>query len=579
MKHFTFEIYNDEAFDAACNRIGLDYHGTEVLVFHLFCAGEDKERCSEILGNINHRFPESVFCGVASNAELLEGRVTDPIPVLSCMIFEKSSAELLYEPDITNNARQKAEHFADIINERDDVKAVEVLICNTGNTTLDFIIGLEKIRRDIQVFGGMPLGHDMLGAPRYMISGGEITESGVICIIYMGRDLYVNTDYTAGWKALGKEFEITDGSSCTVRGINGQPPVEIYKKYLGITDNNDFSANTSEFPLLVRKGGGEMLRHPENTNPDGSITLDGYVETGMHARISYGDPETIIEDINRRCEALYDFAPEAVLLFSCTARKIFWGPFINNELAPFEAIAPMAGFCTGGEISRDEKSGEVMWHNVTLVSTGFREGERHNKGKAPKVNVDTVSGQTSLVKRLMNLVKETTKELEMMATMDELTGLYNRREIDRIINETSDIMSEKGQPVSYLMFDIDHFKKINDTYGHDIGDLVLRGVSEQIRNCAGENGGFAGRWGGEEFFLVLPEKSSDEAYRCAEGLRRAIADGSFDPVPHVTISIGVITEEPGKGFGPDKKEMFISVDNALYEAKNSGRNRTVVADK
>ena len=269
-----------------------------------------------------------------------------------------------------------------------------------------------------------------------------------------------------------------------------------------------------------------MLRHPETTNGDGSINLDGYVETGMTAQISYGDPETIIKDIDQRCAELAAFSPEAIIIYSCAARKIFWGPFINNEIAPFQKLAPMAGFCTGGEISRDKKTGEIMWHNITVVSVGFREGEKRREVKPPKVELGEVHGQTALVRRLMNLVKETTRELEEMAIKDGLTGLFNRRETERLIDETV----RQGRPVSFIMGDIDHFKGVNDTYGHNMGDTVLKRVSAELKNTAEKENGFAGRWGGEEFFVIIPEADGKQAYPCAEELRKRIAAIEFPEV-------------------------------------------------
>ncbi len=144
------------------------------------------------------------------------------------------------------------------------------------------------------------------------------------------------------------------------------------------------------------------------------------------------------------------------------------------------------------------------------------------------------------------------------AMTDELTKILNRR---GLIKEAKKISVES----SLLFFDIDHFKKINDTYGHDFGDCVLKEltglISKNIRNSD-----VFGRWGGEEFILILRGTPYNEAMKVAEKLRVAVENYDFDG-KKVTISIGI---SPFRG---DFKEAVIKADEALYEAKNSGRNQ------
>lgn len=573
MRHFTFEIYSDETLEKAVQHMEdeqLDHDS--FLVCHLFCGGFNSVQCLKIVQKIDDRIKKKmVIAGIASNAEFLDGRVTDPIPVLSVLSFDESEADLLFVHDIRESGQKTGREFAEKINSGENVKAVELLVCNSGNEILDFLHEFETCSRNIPIFGGMPFGHDMLNDPRYIVTSKDISEKGAAVIIYKGENLHVNADYTSGWKPLGKKLKVTKAENCTIHEINGEPAINIYKKYLGMDASDNFMENTSEFPFLVKKSGGHMLRHPETTDEDGSINLDGYVETGMTARISYGDPETIVKDIDQRCADLAAFSPEATLIYSCAARKLFWGPFINNEIAPFHKLAPMAGFCTGGEISRDKETGEIMWHNITVVSVGFREGGKKREVKPPKVEMGEVHGQTALVRRLMTLVKETTRELEEMAIKDGLTGLFNRRETERRIDETVG----QSRPTSFIMVDIDHFKSVNDTYGHNMGDVVLKRVAAELKSTADRSNGFAGRWGGEEFFLVLSGADEKQAFSCAEELRKQVADIEFPEVGHVTMSLGVITVNEKVEWDREKKEIYTAVDNALYEAKNSGRNRTV----
>ena len=163
---------------------------------------------------------------------------------------------------------------------------------------------------------------------------------------------------------------------------------------------------------------------------------------------------------------------------------------------------------------------------------------------------------------------EQNQQLENMAYHDHLTKIYNRQMFDKLYNKELANHKRYGDNLSLIMLDIDHFKQLNDAYGHDIGDIVLITLSELISNHLRENDVFA-RWGGEEFIILLPRTNVDIAYQKAEELRKII-DNFKNKIPHFTASFGVtaVTEY-------DKElSAFIRVDKAMYQAKVN-RNEVV----
>ena len=163
---------------------------------------------------------------------------------------------------------------------------------------------------------------------------------------------------------------------------------------------------------------------------------------------------------------------------------------------------------------------------------------------------------------------EVEKKLHSLATKDTLTGVYNRYSLNKEIDINIKKYECYENIFSLLMLDIDHFKNINDTYGHDVGDLVLKELCFVIENLIRETDIF-GRWGGEEFLLILPKISKDEAISIATRIRNIIENHSFNNIPQVTVSIGISVYNESI-----KKEIFLKdVDDALYKAKNIGRNR------
>ena len=166
-----------------------------------------------------------------------------------------------------------------------------------------------------------------------------------------------------------------------------------------------------------------------------------------------------------------------------------------------------------------------------------------------------------------------------MAYLDPLTGLYNRRYLIAHLNHKITELSETDKPLSILMIDIDHFKNVNDTFGHAFGDEVLRRVAQGISGGLRDSDMVA-RYGGEEFVVVMPDTAAGEALTVAERLRKEVAGLAF-PVPGkddellMTVSIGVATS--CHSFETVESLMERS-DQALYGAKRAGRNSTVAAE-
>jgi|APLak6261674860_1056103.scaffolds.fasta_scaffold00034_21 diguanylate cyclase (GGDEF)-like protein len=169
------------------------------------------------------------------------------------------------------------------------------------------------------------------------------------------------------------------------------------------------------------------------------------------------------------------------------------------------------------------------------------------------------------------------KQLSEQANRDALTGLYNRRYLDSTLERELARCQREGLPLSLMLIDLDHFKQINDTYGHQAGDEVLKQLADTL-NTQARSADIVCRFGGEEFLLLLPNMPLAVARERAEQWRSGfaattIAFGEFRI--HGTLSIG-LSSYPGHGTSP--QALIRSADRALYRAKSEGRNRVVVAD-
>jgi diguanylate cyclase (GGDEF)-like protein len=184
-----------------------------------------------------------------------------------------------------------------------------------------------------------------------------------------------------------------------------------------------------------------------------------------------------------------------------------------------------------------------------------------------------------LVGRVGLQIDRSEQELERLATHDGLTGLFNRRSFNALLDDEVSRTQRYGLAVSLLMVDIDHFKRINDSYGHQVGDAVLQQMGGLLANSA-RGVDKVCRYGGEEIALILPQTGAEEAANIGERLRARIAENAFDlgqdrPIP-VTVSIGVAACPAN---ATDSPTLVRAADEALYEAKQGGRNRVCGSQK
>jgi diguanylate cyclase (GGDEF)-like protein len=163
-------------------------------------------------------------------------------------------------------------------------------------------------------------------------------------------------------------------------------------------------------------------------------------------------------------------------------------------------------------------------------------------------------------------------EIQKLATVDPLTGLYNRRAFEELGEREVDRYNRQGRPLSVVMFDLDHFKPVNDTYGHLVGDQVLHALTARFRNNTRATDIMA-RFGGDEFALLLPETDLVTALEVADRICKAIQEAPFQTDAgdiYLSASIGITTATYEVG---NLETLLARADAALYRAKQNGRGR------
>jgi|GEM_PF-1532479 len=332
----------------------------------------------------------------------------------------------------------------------------------------------------------------------------------------------------------------------------------------------------SRRPLRLRTLKGALI-HTEVTAlrqvaEDGSVDFSGIVEdvTARHAA-----------EVNRdRLTHLLDASPDIVSIADGQGRVVYLnkaGRDLFGTLPDMLADALVSAHPPWvRRLIEEEGIPYAMEHGYWYAETAVlgREGEipvsqlivtRRSESGA----IDSIA----TIMRDISQAKQHQAELEYHAGHDPLTGAVNRNRFLDLLARERKRARRSGEPLSLVMFDLDHFKHINDTFGHSVGDMVLKKLVHTCHGLLREVDVLA-RWGGEEFMLLLPATPLLGAVYLAERLRQAIAEEPFPPVPILTSSFGVAE------LGPEEAEAhcYKRLDAALYRAKANGRNRVCVAE-
>ena len=206
----------------------------------------------------------------------------------------------------------------------------------------------------------------------------------------------------------------------------------------------------------------------------------------------------------------------------------------------------------------------AIWYNQKL-STQLEEINTYLEDKVDERTESLLDAQKELL--------EDNSELARLASTDNLTGLSNRSYMSEILEKEYSRFMRHNDLFGLIMLDIDHFKKINDDYGHDMGDKVLVQLSRQLE-LAIRNSDYISRWGGEEFLICSTTINADDLFPIAETIRLKIAGSEYEIDEGITASLGCAIIQPDEGI----EELIKRADVALYAAKNNGRNQTVVSE-
>lgn len=281
---------------------------------------------------------------------------------------------------------------------------------------------------------------------------------------------------------------------------------------------------------------------------DNNQRLDNYIMQDLHQTHVLGTPSAVEQFANPMSKIIFDIVQNIASTGENTAQ---YGEILSENTSKIQSA----------------KSGEELQRLASALASATSEAQQEQSKL--KKQLEHAQHEATVLKESINKINEE-------AFSDELTGLLNRKGMKAKLKTLAE--SDDMHVVSAIMLDIDHFKKINDTYGHLLGDRVISGAGTEIgNNVRGRD--IAARYGGEEFVVILPRTDSEGARIVAENIRKAICELRWKnkktglTLPPVTVSAGV-----AECSGDEEIDTLIArADEALYEAKRSGRDRVYLA--
>ena len=616
MKQFQFDYHSITTLKRDLDKINL-WCKSKVfshVVFQIYSDSLDRGQIDLVCDVVSQSFPDAICMGCSTNGNIIEGRLSNSPISIVCTIFEypTTKVKLLQYTLNAETAFSVVDEIKKEIKANPWVKAAEMQLTIRGMSMTPFCDAFTGIDESISIFGGGAFNPDINRDDACVFSNVKgYSESGVVVLLIGGEDFNVYTTHITGWKPLGREFLVTKAKNALLYELDGKPAYDAYQRYLNILKDENFFYNTLEFPFFYKHHGINILRAPISCNDDGSLVMTADIDENVKARLAYGDPWTILASVRKDGQKIGEFNPEIIKVFSCAARRTFWGKEeISNETLPLQSLASTSGFYTSSEFLR---TGEyVNQHNVTLVIAAMREGKGGDHYDFD-MSQEAFSGKVSMINRLATFIDAATQELaaaneklSFMAVTDPLSSLFNRGEIQRRIT----CCTTDHVQACLVMLDVDNFKQINDTYGHKEGDNVIKGVAGILRayvdkcglsgidvhslsfsdvtaaydkmNIKDMDNGVSrkilnvktpiGRWGGEEFMVLLQDTPKEAAIDFAEKVRVAFNEMSFEKAGHRSVSVGVTEILDGES----ADAACCRVDQALYMAKESGKNCVVV---
>jgi len=541
---------------------------SENILIQVFTGITDTNHIREVQKEVKRCFSKAVLIGTTTGGEIYNGNVFEGSTVISVSVFERSRVKLALSEEKTSALM--AEKLAQTLSERES-KLTIVFADGLNSNGDDIVSAFNRICPNVPLVGGLA-GDGFSFKGTFTFTTDEILPHGGVGVAILSKELYITKHYNLAWIPIGKEMKVTRAEGNRLYEIEGKSAVEIYKEYLGSAAQELLPHIAIEFPLVFERDGILIARACLGIDKDGAMIYEGAFKPGEKVRFSIWDTGIMLESTAQALKKFRSSPSETIFVYTCAARKYLMGREVEVETKHLQNIAPTSGFLTYGEFYNFGNKNGFLNYTLTAVSLSENRESRavltEELGEEKNREPIRFRALVSLVNSITQELVRANRELKQLAERDPLTGLYNRRKIVELLEEEISRAERYARPFSLILADVDNFKSINDMYGHQTGDEVLKEIAHLLQRELREADALA-RWGGEEFIVLMRETNLTEGMFVGQKIKNAIRDHFQDKYDErISLSIGVTSFREGDTVN----SIIRRADMAMYFAKQRGKD-------
>ena len=577
MKNITYSFLDINELDSLIGDEVIDSKNT---LIQLFTSHSNIDAIKKYQAYFIEKFPDSVLIGTTTDGNIEATDVyVDTKDVVSFSIFERSTLKSAFieHRDNLSSSYESGISLAKALS-CDNTKVIISFADGINTNGEEFVKGVTFVSPNITLSGGLAADNGAL-VKTYVFNKEHSLSNGAVGVSINSQHLNVSTSYTFDWMPIGKEMKVTKAIKNRVYEIDGLSTVDIYAKYMGQDLANNLPQIGIEFPLIFERNGLSIGRAVVNKHKDGSLTFAGNIQEGDSVRFGVGSIETILKNSDYNTRKLLDqmkYQTEAVFIYSCMARRRFMNEYMHDELKIISQIGDISGFFTYGEFFHSNESNQLLNETMTVLALSENDNPILNSmssslEKNSHFGIDAQHVVAHLANKVSNELAELNNSLEekikessayiyQQAYYDTLTGLPNRLSLIKKVSHSI------GKMV--ILINIDDFTTINDFYGHEVGDTVLKRLSEILLNLTKDKTAEVFKLPSDEFAIIVDMSQinggmQESIKHCIVSIEKEdflVRDGHFAHVS-VTISAALINaNETG----------LVNADMALKLAKKVG---------
>ena len=419
MKNYVLSYTDEKNLKLYCEENKISSQNTSLLV-QIFTAFNNTSYIQNLLNELNTLLPHAIIIGSTTDGEIANGKVCTDKTIINFTLFEHT--KLTYGVfDTSTDSYENGQDLAKTLVEK-DTKLMLIFADGLHTNGEKLLNGINDFSPSTKIAGGMAGDYSSF-TETFVFTKDKIISKGAVAVSLNSKKLKIFNDYNYNWQKVGKKLTITKSIENRVYTIDGRSAVETYKEYLGEAVAKRLPSVGIEFPLIGYRDGIDVARAVLIKHDDGSLSFAGNMQEGESVYFGYGDSDEIMKNSHNIPNRMLSFAPEAIFIYSCMARRHFIGNRIEQELSPLQALAPTAGFFTYGEFFF-RKHNKLL--NQTLTVVGLTEEDYSSKSMIQKTydfeNEHVYNSENALI----HLINKTSQEMMEQKVFAETNSRFEQ---------------------------------------------------------------------------------------------------------------------------------------------------------